>query len=182
MGGSIRRVLQRYQPLDILKSRLPLFGFTSCKTTSSLSFFLVRRSKRARQANDHARDWRHETGKAAALVSRDSRDTSFIKSEEKERLLVVYLGVRTCKLFLSRTFRFLGSFVLTYLFPLFYATHGFYRFLKRGWALFSTINDCLLVSPPKPPPQIHYNMGVAQDIVKAFQCKSFLAGSLMKRC
>ena len=31
---------------------------------SSLSFFLVRRAKRERHANDHARDWRRETGKA----------------------------------------------------------------------------------------------------------------------
>ena len=29
--------------------------------TSSLSFFLVRRAKHARHANDLARDWRHET-------------------------------------------------------------------------------------------------------------------------
>ena len=47
------------------------------KATSSLSFFLVRRAKRARHANDHARDW----------------------SEEKERLFAVY-GFDLLQLFL----------------------------------------------------------------------------------
>ena len=54
-------------------------------TTSSLSFFLVHRAKRAGRVNDHARGWRRETGearkkrvtlfssRAAALVSRVSR-------------------------------------------------------------------------------------------------------------
>ena len=67
-------------------------------TTSSLSFFLVRRAKRPRHANDHACDWRREKGEAAALVSRVSRlrrstlaraCTPLTKSEEKERLLAV---------------------------------------------------------------------------------------------
>lgn len=36
-------------------------------TTSRLSFFLVRRAKRARQKNDHARDWTRETEEARNL-------------------------------------------------------------------------------------------------------------------
>ena len=39
------------------------------QTTSSLSFFLVHRSKRARHANNQARDWRRETGEALVLAS-----------------------------------------------------------------------------------------------------------------
>ena len=62
-----------------------LFINSLLDTTSSLSFFLVHRAKRARHVNDHARDWRRETGearkkrvtlfsfRAAALVSRVSR-------------------------------------------------------------------------------------------------------------
>ena len=45
-------------------------------TTSSLSFFLVRRRKRAIHENDHARDWRREMD-------------SLTKSKEKEMLLTV---------------------------------------------------------------------------------------------
>ena len=49
----------------------------------------------------------------------------------------VYLGVRTCELFLCFTpFVFLRSIVLTSLFPLFYVTCEFNRFLHRGWADF----------------------------------------------
>ena len=36
-------------------------------TTSRLSFFLVSRAKRARQKNDHARDWTRETEEARNL-------------------------------------------------------------------------------------------------------------------
>ena len=70
------------------------------------SFFLVRRAKRPRHANENARDWRRETeearnfsSRAAALVSRVSRlhrstlaraCTPLIKSEETDRLLAVY--------------------------------------------------------------------------------------------
>ena len=74
-------------------------------TKSRLFFFLVCRAKRPRHSNDHARDWRRETGealfssRAAALVSRVSwlpssmlsrACTSLTKSEEKERLLAFY--------------------------------------------------------------------------------------------
>ena len=80
------------------------FLLTHAYTTSSLSFFLVRRAKRPRHANDHARDGWRETGEAlfssqaAALVSRVSRlrrstlaraCTPLTKSEEKEILLAV---------------------------------------------------------------------------------------------
>ena len=45
----------------------------------------------------------------------------------------VYLGVRTCELFLCFvTFVFLGFIVLTSLFSLFYVTGEFNRFLHRG--------------------------------------------------
>ena len=45
----------------------------------------------------------------------------------------VYLGVRTCELFLCfAPFVFLGSIVLTSLFSLFYVTREFNRFLHRG--------------------------------------------------
>ena len=74
-------------------------------TKSRLFFFLVCWAKRPRHANDHARDWRRETGealfssRAAALVSRVSwlprsmlsrACTSLTNSEEKERLLAFY--------------------------------------------------------------------------------------------
>ena len=61
-------------------------------------FFLVRPAKRARHANDHACDWRRETGEAleglfscrpAARCLR-AHALPCIKSEEKERLLAVY--------------------------------------------------------------------------------------------
>ena len=42
--------------------------FNQLYTTSSLSFFLVRRAKRARLQNDHARDLRNETGEASSGV------------------------------------------------------------------------------------------------------------------
>ena len=42
-------------------------------TTSSLSFFLVRREKRARHANDHARDWRRETREARGRLTAPAR-------------------------------------------------------------------------------------------------------------
>ena len=73
----------------------------------------------------------------------------------------VYLGVRTCELFLCfAPFVFLCSIVLTSLFPLFYITCEFNRFLHRG-ATFSleilnatfTLGGCLLlwkVSQKKP--------------------------------
>ena len=49
--------------------------------------------------------------------------------------LGVYLGVRTCELFLCLIpFVFLGFIVLTSLFSLFYVTGEFNRFLHRGWA------------------------------------------------
>lgn len=41
--------------------------FVSEYTTSRLSFFLVRQAKRARQKNDHARDWTRETEEARNL-------------------------------------------------------------------------------------------------------------------
>ena len=51
------------------------------------------------------------------------------------RIARVYLGVRTCELFLCfAPFVFLRSIVLTSLFPLFYVTCEFNRFLHRGWA------------------------------------------------
>ena len=68
----------------------------------SLSLTLVRREKRPRHANDHARDWRRETGEAV-VVSRVWRlrcstlaraCTPLTKSEEKERLLAVYPKTR----------------------------------------------------------------------------------------
>ena len=47
--------------------------------------------------------------------------------------LGVYLGVRTCELFLCFVaFVFLGFIVLTSLFSLFYVTGEFNRFLHRG--------------------------------------------------
>ena len=49
----------------------------------------------------------------------------------------VYLGVRTCELFLCfAPFVFLRSIALTSLFPPFYVTCEFNRFLHRGWADF----------------------------------------------
>ena len=63
----------------------------------AVSFFLVRRVKRPKHANDRPRDWRRETGEAppSFLASRDfaaqrSRAcTPLTKSEEKERLFAV---------------------------------------------------------------------------------------------
>ena len=55
--------------------------------------FLSLSSKRARHANDHAGDWRHETGEArfSPLLLRLSRAcTRLTKSEGKERLLAVF--------------------------------------------------------------------------------------------
>ena len=52
----------------------------------------------------------------------------------------VYLGVRTCELFFSfAPSVFLSSVVLTYLFPLFYFTCEFNRFLHRERA-FSSVS------------------------------------------
>ena len=79
------------------------------KTLNSLLFFLVRRVKRARHENDHARDWRRERGdtrkgrlslffSATALASRVLRFcrsmlarkfTPLAKSKENELLLAV---------------------------------------------------------------------------------------------
>ena len=67
-------------------------------------FFLVLRAKRPRHANDHTRDWRHETGEArqkrvSLFPSRPRFSTlahactPFTISEEKERLLAVYRNV-----------------------------------------------------------------------------------------
>ena len=43
------------------------------------------------------------------------------------------LGVRTCELFLCfAPFVFLGSIASTSLFPLFYVTREFFRFLQQG--------------------------------------------------
>ena len=48
----------------------------------------------------------------------------------------VYLGVRTCELFLCfAPFVFLGFSVSTSLFPLLYVTREFHRFVHRRWAL-----------------------------------------------
>ena len=53
----------------------------------------------------------------------------------------VYLGVRTCELFLCFVpFVFLGFIVLTSLFSLFYFTGEFNRFLHRGWAWWDGIS------------------------------------------
>ena len=60
-------------------------------------FFLVRRAKRPRHANDHARDWRGETGEAPPsflsfrgfAAQRSRARTPLTKSEEKERLFAV---------------------------------------------------------------------------------------------
>ena len=47
----------------------------------------------------------------------------------------VYLGVRTCEVFLCfAPFVFLGFIVFTSLCPLLYATREFHRFFHRGWA------------------------------------------------
>ena len=65
------------------------------QTTNNLSFFLVRRAKRARHENDNTHDWRRETGEArfllwllpSFLVSRGTREragTPVTKSKEKE--------------------------------------------------------------------------------------------------
>ena len=61
------------------------------ETTSSLSFFLARRAKRARHENDHACDWRHEyfllglpPSLLAPLVARSRMQSPSPKSEEKE--------------------------------------------------------------------------------------------------
>ena len=59
--------------LSALMFGLTEFGFNEMgvslqfpkQTTSSLSFFLVRRAKPTRHANDHACDWRRETGEAS---------------------------------------------------------------------------------------------------------------------
>ena len=62
----------------------------------------------------------------------------FQLSEETDKSLTnaparVYLGVRTCELFLCFVpFVFLGFIVLTSLFSLFYVTGEFNRFLHRG--------------------------------------------------
>ena len=53
-------------------------------------------------------------------------------------LFRVYLGVRTCELFLCFVlFVFLGFIVLTSLFSLFHVIGEFNRFLHRGWASLS---------------------------------------------
>ena len=59
--------------------------------------FLVRWAKRARHANDHARDWRRETGETRcrprfarlAALPLPRACTAFTKSEKKERLFAV---------------------------------------------------------------------------------------------
>ena len=52
---------------------------------------------------------------------------------DKSRYFGVYLGVRTCELFLCfAPFVFLGSIVFTSLFSLFYVTREFNRFLHRS--------------------------------------------------
>ena len=64
------RVFSIYVPqLQGIKEMECLSSRTEClllhpiqQTTSSLSFFLVLRAKHPRHANDHARDWRRETG------------------------------------------------------------------------------------------------------------------------
>ena len=40
----------------VISIKKNLLGLLTLETTSSLSFFLVRRAKRPRQANDHSRD------------------------------------------------------------------------------------------------------------------------------
>ena len=84
----------------LLLSLFTLFASLTLANEQSL-FFLVRRTKRPRHANDHARDWRRETGKAV-LVSRVSQlrrstlacaCTTLTKSEEKKRLLAVNINI-----------------------------------------------------------------------------------------
>ena len=59
-------------------------------TASSLSFFLVRREKRTRDANNYARRHRFSRLLVSQLDDGARACTAFIKSEEKERLLAVY--------------------------------------------------------------------------------------------
>ena len=62
-----------------------------------------------------------------------SVDVKSISIVHLYREIWVYLGVRTCELFLCFVrFVFLGIFVLTSLFSLFYVTGEFNRFLHRG--------------------------------------------------
>ena len=88
----------------------------------------------------------------------------------------VYLGVRTCEIFLCFVpFIFLGFIVLTSLFSLFYVTGVFsHRVLHRGWAdrsgsvvrwswlWLSQFQAC--PSPPPPPP------GICHFVVEKPQC------------
>ena len=67
------------------------FLVSMVETTSSLSFFLARRAKRARHENDHACDWRHEyfllglpPSLLAPLDARSRMQSPSPKSEEKE--------------------------------------------------------------------------------------------------
>ena len=54
-------------PVDLCCSKTPLLKLyltTAARVDCEQSLFLVRRAKRPRHANDHARDWRRETGEA----------------------------------------------------------------------------------------------------------------------
>ena len=105
------------------------------------------------------------------------------------------LGVRTCELFLCfAPFVFLGSIVLTSLFPLFYVTREFYRFLHRGalrgtvqyrkWS--PTANDPETANDPQNGPQMILDRkwslkSTANDPVKTWGMEWILWDWLQKR-
>ena len=59
-----------------------------CKLRAFSLFFLVRRAKRTKYLNDHAREWRPPLFLAASTLARAC--TPLTKSEEKERMLAVW--------------------------------------------------------------------------------------------
>ena len=83
---------------------------------------------------------RESSKECSAFFLWRKRSFSSRNRPSRNSTLWVYLGVRTCELFLCfAPFVFLGSIVLTSLFSLFYVTREFNRFLHRGWAnLFSS--------------------------------------------
>ena len=73
-------------------SRVPTLLWTLYRryTTSSLSFFVVRRVKRPRHANDHARDCRRETGdRSCGFAAQRSRalSLSLLNLKKKRKCL-----------------------------------------------------------------------------------------------
>ena len=71
-----------------------------------------------------------------------------LRSHHSKCTIRVYLGVRTCELFLCfAPFVFLGSIVFTSLFSLFYVTREFTRFLHRGWAHNSKVGMNSAIQP-----------------------------------